>query len=190
MSTKIKPTFQIQRINTLENKLEQIQLRALEELTRRPNPKSWSPIEVAKHMIIAQEAYRSKLNAALSVTKTGETLNEFKASAIPSFLIKRFPPSGNQIKHKMKTMKKFQPVLEVSKLTTEEVQKILADLSASLKELKSWIDEYRIRPVSMKKFNSAIGPVVRFNIPEACEFILCHNERHFLQLENALAKQA
>ncbi|MCR9173094.1 MAG: DinB family protein [bacterium] len=186
MSTIIKPAHQIQRINDLENRLEQINTRSLSELTQRPNPKSWSPIEVAKHMVLGHQAYRDKVNAALAKPGNGDVPSEFKASAIPSFLIKRFPPKKGSIKFKMKTTKQFKPVLNVSEVMEKDAQLILSQLYKVLQELKSWVEVYRTGSISLKKFNSAIGAVVRFNIPEACEFILCHNERHFLQLERAL----
>lgn len=187
MSTFIKPAFQIQRINELENQLKAFQSLSIEELTRRPSPKSWSAIEVAKHMVIGHEAYRDKVNGALSLNSSNDVPSEFKASAIPSFLIKRFPPKEGQIKHKMKTMKRFKPVIDFSELNREGVDSILSELSEILEELKDWVEHYRTRSISMKKFNSAIGAAVRFNIPESCEFILCHNERHFLQMHRAIA---
>ncbi len=187
MSTTIKPTFQIQRINALENRLSLIKEFDLEKLTHRPNDNSWSAIEVAKHMVIGHNAYTAKVKKAKVWLSTAtEIPSEFNASSIPSFLIKRFPPQDGKVKFKMKTTKKFKPVLDNQSVNVSQAQSILDELEDSLQELKSWVEVYRARPVSMKKFNSALGPIVRFTIPEACEFILCHNERHFLQLERAI----
>ncbi|GAB5417823.1 MAG: hypothetical protein Crog4KO_24290 [Crocinitomicaceae bacterium] len=187
MSTTIKPTFQIQRINALENRLKSIQELNSEKLMHRPKEKSWSAIEVAKHMVIGHNAYTGKVKSALEwQSKTTEVPSEFQASSIPSFLIKRFPPQAGKIKFKMKTTKKFKPVLDLESIDASQLNAILEELDDVLKELKSWVEVYRGQPVSMKKFNSALGPIVRFNIPEACEFILCHNERHFLQMERAI----
>jgi hypothetical protein len=131
--------------------------------------------------------YQTKLTEAFKGSASSEEIHsEYKASTIPSFLIKRFPPKEGVIKFKMKTTKMFKPVLDVDQLDAAEIQAILEELGATLKELKSWVEVYRTKAISMKKFNSALGAVVRFTIPEACEFILCHNERHFLQLERAL----
>lgn len=188
MSTFIKPAFQIQRINDLENRLKSFQSLSLEQLTKRPNPKSWAPIEVAKHMVIAHGVYREKIEKTLSIKSNNSVPAEFKATFIPSFLIKRFPPKDGEIIHKMKTMKKFDPVLDVSQLKQNQADAILKELEDILLELKNWVETYRTQSISLKKFNSAVGAVVRFNVPEACEFILCHNERHFLQLDRALKK--
>jgi hypothetical protein len=187
MRTHIKPAFQIQRINELENRLNQLNALSLEQLTRRPNAKSWSAIEVMKHMVLGHNAYQSKIDAALALKPTtSEIPSEFRASAIPSFLIKRFPPKEGKIKFKMKTSKMFKPVMDVEQLSHSQIKTVLTELQDSLEELKTWVKAYRTMPVTNKKFNSAIGATVRFSIPEACEFILCHNERHFLQLERAI----
>lgn len=82
----------------------------------------------------------------------------------------------------MKTAKKFEPIN-----VGEDMSLVINELVQNLEELKTWINQYRTSEISLKKFNSAIGPVVRFNVPEACEFILCHDERHFHQMRNIKA---
>ena len=189
MRVQIKPTYQVQRINQLLNQLEKLRTEEFKQMVRRPDQKSWSPIEVMKHMIIAHMPYQQKVNTALAAMSGGtENVDPIQASVIPSRLMKMFPPKEGKIRFKMKTGKKFKPVLDVDALSVEDVDAIYLELEDSLKELKSWVEQYRSGNGSMKRFNSAVGPIVRFNIPEACEFILCHNERHFLQVWNTLAK--
>jgi len=185
MSVYIKPEFQIQRINDLENRLNAWKSNATDQWKHRPDSKSWSPIEVMQHMVLAHKVYRDKVRSALNWEVSTEIGNAIKASRIPSFLIQRFPPKDQRIRFKMKTMKQFKPILSVEHLSDQEIEQVWEEMTNSLSELKSWVEKYRNNPISMKKFNSAIGSVVRFNVPEACEFILCHNERHFLQVDRA-----
>lgn len=187
MSIYIKPEFQIQRINHLENRLNSWDSLSPDEWRHRPDSKSWSAIEVVQHMFLAHKVYRDKIEGALAKEASTEVLSEYKAAAIPGFLIKRFPPNEGRIRFKMKTMKQFKPVLAIEQLNAQDIQNILSDMSDALTELKTWAERYRTQSISMKKFNSAIGATVRFNVPEACEFVLCHNERHFLQIDRALA---
>ena len=188
MSIYIKPAYQVQRINELENRLEAIRHNAFDDMVKRPHPKSWSPIEVAMHMVIGHNEYKDKLNQTLlKEVESNYIASEYKASIVSSFLIKRFPPQKGQIRYKMKTTKKFKPVLDLTNLDSEDVERVLTELEDILIQLKLWINTYRTKAISLKKFNSALGPLVRFTAPEACEFILCHNERHFLQLERAMA---
>jgi hypothetical protein len=186
MRVRIHPEQQIQRINQLIKQLEDFKKETVEVMKKRPNESSWSAIEVIKHMSLGQDAYREKIETAFK--NQGGKIGKVEAlvtGQIPSFLIKRFPPKANKIRFKMKTMKQFKPLLNHDEINVDNLRNELMDC---LIELKSWINSYRNKPISLKKFNSAIGFTVRFNIPEACEFILCHNERHFLQAQNTLKK--
>lgn len=183
MRVKIVPAQQIQRINQLESQLDEIQNLPKELLQLKPSNNEWSIIEVVKHMTIAHQAYQSKIKDAIVYsTPKKEVKSEYKTSFIPSYLIKRFPPIKGQIKMKMKTMKKFEPIIN----DDMELNEVINEFKNTLLQLKQWINLYRTQSFSLKKFNSAIGPMVRFNIPEACEFILCHNERHFHQIKKVL----
>lgn len=190
MSITIKPEHQIQRINILQNQLQEIKKMEKSALIKRPNEKSWSAIEVMKHIVIAQNAYTSKIDGVITAKSKNQTkVSEMKAAAIPGFLIKRFPPQAGRIQMKMKTSKKFKPMLDLTQLQDADIQTIISELETALDQLKKWVQHYRTEAISLRKFNSAIGPIVRFNLLEACEFILCHNERHFLQMKNALISE-
>lgn len=187
MRAQIKPTYQIQRINSLLNRLEEFNQLDSELFMKRPRQKAWCGAEVLKHMIVAHNAYANKINDALTKSKpVKEEIEVLSASAIPSFLIKRFPPKEGKIRFKMKTGKQFKPMLDVDKLTENQVEGIFSEMKATLNELSAWIEQTRKKDVLPVRFNSAVGPIVKFNVIEACEFILCHNERHFQQIENTL----
>jgi len=184
MRVIIYPEQQIQRINRLKNELTKYSSVSAEALNKRPSEKAWSALETMKHISIGQSAYREKMNNTFSNPKGKRVkIDELRSSGMTSYLVKRFPPVKGEIKMKMKTAKKFKPVFENDQ---QDPTEIIRELDACLDELKAWVESYRTEAISLKKFNSAIGAVIRFSIPEACEFILCHGERHFLQVENAL----
>ena len=88
----------------------------------------------------------------------------------------------------MKTMSVFQPVMNVDQLKEKEVKAILDSFEARLNQINDWVLKYPEKDVSSIKFTSAIGALVKFNVAEACEFIICHNERHMQQINNTLEK--
>ncbi len=187
MRVHIKPTHQMQRVNLLRNQLEALKQKNSTLFTIRPNEKAWCGAEVLKHMMVAQEIYTERLDGALSKLKTINTeVDALKTKRIPSFLIKRFPPIDGEIRFKMKTSKQFKPMLDPSELDASQVDNLLKEMDHSLSQLLEWIEQTRFKNVASIRFNSAIGPIVRFNASEACEFILCHNERHFHQLQRTL----
>lgn len=191
------PEQEIARINQLKNRIERLRTLDHDALIHQPNIKSWSVVEVIKHMIIAHNAYQKKIDDALSqlrintsddsVTKDG-TIDSVRTRMIPSMLIKRFPPKNGVIKSKMKTMKQFQPVFSRDERVKIDTQGLFDELDETLSNLKEWIEKYRKSNVQSIRFNSAVGAMVKFNVAEACELILCHNERHFQQIDNALAQ--
>lgn len=185
MSVIIKPKEQLKRIEILFQYLNKIKEVESGLLSKRPRAKAWAPAEVIKHMTIAHKVYEPKIQRALKSNKSLGEATGLKCSSIPSYLIKRFPPKGeqNEIKFKMKTFKRFKPTLN---LKSSDPNEVIREFSNCLSTLKNWIIDYSEDKTPLIKFNSAIGPLVRFNIPEACEFILCHNERHFQQIENTL----
>lgn len=187
MRVIIKPAHQIQRINKLQNELTALRSIDPVEFVKRPHPKAWCSAEVIEHMVVAQSAYAKKLNETLAKLKLADgDVEEIRTRAVPSFLIKRFPPNEGEIRFKMKTTKQFKPMLDIDKLSSEKVIEIIQKMERSLDQLRGWVEQTRNKDVQEIRFNSAVGAMVKFNASEACEFILCHNERHFQQVSNTL----
>lgn len=183
MSVTIIAIQQIQRINQLQEQLNSLKQVDSKTLLRKANPKKWSVAEILSHLIIANGMYKPKLEKQLAIkTNLVSVSDGIKASWLPSFLVQKFKPKDNKIQLKMKTSGMFEPQLKENQTVLE----LIEEFEISLNDLKNWIYHYRTENISLKKFNSALGPVVRFNIPEACEFLLAHTERHFFQIERTL----
>lgn len=183
MATTIIAVQQIQRINLLLEQLNKLKTVDAKTLLTKPNLKKWSVAETISHIIIANGVYKPKLENQLKIeTKSYLIKDGIKAGWLSSFLIEKFKPKQGTIKMKMKTATMFQPQLKENQTLLE----LINELEKSLNDLKRWVDFYRTNSITLKKFNSALGPVVRFNIPEACEFLLAHTERHFFQIEKTL----
>ncbi|MEM7160871.1 MAG: DinB family protein [Bacteroidota bacterium] len=184
MAIEISTERQFRRIKKLQNALMNLRKCTWEDLQKKTNSKSWSVIEIIDHMIIAQEVYRPKINKALN-REYDSLQKKTKSKGIPAFLIKRFPPQKDKIRLKMKTSKIFRPHVSNVDLENGDGLNYIDKMDSSLRELNDWCSASEKADLSYK-FNSAIGPIVRFNVMEACEFILCHNERHFQQIKNVL----
>jgi hypothetical protein len=184
---KISPALQIKRINEIRMTVDSFKEMNSELLTKRPSEKSWCALEVIEHMNIAHKVYEAKIDTSLSkIGDRKEPIDQLEAKRIPSILINRFPPVEGTIKFKMKTFKKFEPLLNLDTVGKNEIDKIIETFNASLNHLHSSIESYRMKDVTSNRFNSAVGASVRFNVAEACEFIICHNERHLQQIKNVL----
>ncbi len=144
MRVKIKPTHQIQRINILRNQLAEIITMDNSLIMKRPHDKAWCCVEVIKHMVVSQLAYEVKIDKALLQSEqVSDEIDYLPTRAIPSFLIKRFPPVEGEIRLKMKTLKQFNPTLNVEKMTSQDVDVIVREMNNSLSQLENWVDQTR-----------------------------------------------
>lgn len=173
------------RTTNLINTLDSFYEISDDFIIQKPAPNAWCMLEVARHMTIAHNVYIPKIESAFDRLKlSNEEITSIRSTVVPSMLIKRFPPKDGKIKYRIKTSSMFEPDLDLETVTSTDIKRILNELNETLVQLRSWIEQYQKVDFQSVRFNSAIGPIVRFNIAEACEFILCHNERHFQQMEN------
>ncbi len=175
---------QIERLNRIASRLKEIETLSPKELVKQPTENKWSIAEVIEHMYIAYTLYTDKLNNAIAQSDTNnESWTELKAGRWVSLLLKNFRPKNGVIKMKMKTQKIFEPKRLPSNQSAETLGEVFKDMYKSIDHLKECAIQSRTKNCSRVKFSSAIGPVIRFNVPEAIEFILRHNERHMFQVE-------
>ena len=182
---------QIQRLNNIFSKVQQLQELGLKTITESPSAKSWSIVEVIQHLNIAYAIYRPKLIAYLKEAADSESgASGFKVRPWQKMMINMQRPKGNVRKWKMKTLKRFEPVLDTSTLDEDVTKEIFAHFFEAHQHLKRCILDSRSKNVHQRTITSAIGPVVKFYLPEAFEFLICHLERHMVQIDLILEQQA
>ncbi|WP_435623907.1 hypothetical protein [Flagellimonas sp.] len=183
----LTPENQIQRLNGILTKVESISKLDIEELITAPRPKSWNVVEVIEHLNMAYRIYVPKVENALSESPDVQKETEgFKARGWQKFVIQGQLSKDGKRKMKMKTLKRFTPIFNTTDLTQEKIDAVFADFFELNNHLKQAILSSRSKDVSKKKFSSAIGPIVNFYLPEAFEFLLCHMERHMVQIDEIL----
>ena len=178
---------QIQRLNGILSKVESISKLDVEELITAPRPKSWNIVEVIEHLNMAYRIYVPKIDDALAQSPDVQKETEgFKARGWQKFVIQGQLSKDGKRKMKMKTLKRFTPIFTVADLTQEKIDEVFAHFFELNNHLKQAILSSRSKDVSKKKFSSAIGAIVNFYLPEAFEFLLCHMERHMVQIDEIL----
>lgn len=183
----LSPENQIQRLNGMLNNVRELQKLGLSQLVTAPNAKSWNVVEVLAHLNKSYNLYEEKIDVALSqLPNTDSGSQEFKARPWQQFAIEGQRPKGKKRKWKMKTLKRFEPLLERETLTQEKIDTIFDAFFQLHGHLKNAILESRSKEVSKVKITSAIGPIIKFYLPEAFEFLLCHMERHMVQIDKIL----
>ncbi|MDC6365224.1 MULTISPECIES: hypothetical protein [Flavobacteriaceae] len=179
---------QIQRLNGILGKVEKLQQLPLSQLTIPAHERSWCIVEVLEHLNIAYQLYVDKIDHALGhLPSTNSDSSEFKVRAWQRMVIEMQRPKNGERKWKIKTMKRFEPLLDTKNLDEEQVNAIFLNFYALYGHLKDAIIQSRGKDVKEIKITSAIGPIVKFYLPESFEFLLCHLERHMVQIEEILA---
>jgi len=178
---------QIQRLNIILNKVNRLRSLATPQLSTPLNSKSWSVVEIIEHLNIAYGHYVDKIDKVLVDLPNKEKDNiPFKARWWQRFVIDGTRPKNNKRTMKIKTLKRFEPILEMEKLDHMAIEEIFNRFEEFHLHFKNSILESRSKDISKLKISSAIGAVVSFYLPECFEFLLVHIERHMLQIEEVL----
>lgn len=187
-SLVLTPENQIQRLNHIFGKVKNLQGLPSEKLTDPPQKKAWSIIEIIEHLINAYSFYENKIEVALKAAPDAEKGSwSFKARPWQRFVIESQRPKGTVRKWKMKTLKRFEPLIDRGSLTQEKTDTIFDRFLTLYGQLKASIVVSRSKDMKQQRFTSAVGPIVRFYLPEAFEFLICHAERHMVQIDDILA---
>lgn len=183
----ITPENQIQRLNSILNTVENLASLPTNQLVYRPRPKSWSVIEIIEHLSVAYDIYVDKIDSALEKLpeKAGDDTS-FTPNWWQRFIINGVKPKGGQRKLKIKTLKKFEPLLQLETLDEATIVPVFERFKKLQLHLKNAILVTRFKEVKASKINSGIGPIVKFYLPESFEFLIAHMERHMLQIEEVL----
>lgn len=186
---KINAEDQIRRLNLIHSAVETFQELPLAVLNRKPNAKQWSIIEVVGHMNQAYADYRGKIDHAIQTfpKKANETSETYTAGGMGKMAINMIRPKNGQRKWKMKTMKKFEPNTALSKASKADIEATFQQFFDIQEHLKTAILASRKLDLKKHKITSAIGPIVRFYLPDCFEFIISHEERHVLQIQELLS---
>nr|WP_321415518.1 hypothetical protein [uncultured Allomuricauda sp.] len=187
----LTPENQIQRLNIVLNKVKSLQELDAAVLTNVSVPDTWSIIEVLAHLNFAYNPYRNQFDEAIpKMTDSNEEQKPFRARPWQKMMIEMQRPKGTQRKWKMKTMKRFEPLLDRKNMGKEKVEEVFHEFfELHGHHLKDAILKSRNKDISKIKITSGIGPIVKFYLPESFEFLLCHLERHIVQIDEILNQQ-
>lgn len=184
----LTPENQLTRVNLITAEVKDWKLLDAEVLLFKPDPKRWSVLEVIGHMVSAYRDYEPRIDQLLAESpQRANGYEKFSARWLQRKLILSFRPKNDQRRYKMATMKKFYPDVSSTDASPEEIEGVFEQFFAYQNHLKQAILQSREKDVTKKQLVSAIGPIVRFYLPEAFDFLLSHEERHMHQAREVLA---
>lgn len=183
----LSPEQQVQRLDQLTAQAEQYRSLSPDVLSRSPGPGKWNLIQIYVHLNLAYAAYSDKIDQLLARLPDTDTAHPIALKGISGFFIRSISPQDGKRKWKVKTLPWFRPqAIAPSYDSQEEVFETFLHNQA---HLKTAILASTHKDCRKGRLISAIGPIVRFRLPDCFEFILSHAERHMIQAEEAIGKQ-
>ncbi len=155
----------------------------LEVLTRAPAPNRWSVLEVIEHMNLSSGHYIRRLGKLYH-----DPSSKFIMSA--SFTPGRWgeqatqamrPDAAGRISWRMKTLFFFEP-----RKAKVKGMAALDEFETMLLTTKDLLEMARERGLEGPKVTSTLGPILKFKPGDAFLFPIAHQERHMLQIRNAM----
>lgn len=187
---KIVPQDQIQKINRFIREMEAVRELPEEVLRWQPEPGAWSILQIVEHLTLAYADYAPKFEQALNdLPDLEEPQDVFWIGGLTKWFIEGQRPKGEKRRMKMKTFKRMDPVQVEGEKKLEDKDAVFEAFFESQEAFKAVVEKARLKKVKQFKIDSAVGRWVRFYLPEAFEFLLSHQERHWVQLEGVLSKK-
>ncbi|MEM0940225.1 MAG: DinB family protein [Bacteroidota bacterium] len=152
-----------------------------ETLNWKQTEKKWSIIEVVDHLNKVYDIYLPNFEEAItSAPELNGKIQEKQQTIVGRLSVYAMKPKGKKRRFKMKTFDFFQPRINV------ESNKVLAEFNRKKQKFNDLIKGARNKNLVGIKMSTSLK-LMRFYVPECFDFILTHEERHLIQMEEILA---
>ncbi len=167
---------------SIKNEILQIASHDIEKLQWKSDVKSWSVLEILNHLSLVYELYANNFERTIEAApQSSEQSHSIKYSLLGRLSIFSQRPNNEKRRMKMKTFDFFQPDYKSCE-SHEVVKRYLANKEVFEKLL---IDA-STRDLAELKVPTALGQKVRFYVSECFDFILAHEQRHLVQINQTL----
>ena len=150
-----------------------------ERLLKKHSPGAWSIIEVVEHLNRTFDHYFPKLEEAVEKAPAKKK-EDYKRSFLVGIFSDLQKPKRGKRRMKMRTFEFFEPHVNGSS------NQVMETFLQNQQRFDHFIKTGRTRDISKVKVVSALGPILKFRLPECFEFLLSHEERHLAQIREIL----
>ena len=161
--------------------MEKLKLLPIEKLRWRPKPHCWTVLECLEHLNRYGDFYIPEINERIKRSATPSNTN-FRPGWLGNYFAKIMLPGENT--KKMKTFKDKNPI--GTELDMETVDRFLNQQ----KQLLHLLDEARKVDLTQTKTATSISKWIRLRLGDTFRVVICHNERHVVQVEGILESQS
>lgn len=157
------------------------------QLSWKPNPQTWSVIEVLAHLNQYASYYHDVFISKIENTKFTEPKSQFISSPLGKSAWKSMKlGAANNIKRKFQSPKNYNPILHPELIENNELKKF----ENKQIELINIIEKAKKVNIQRVKIPISISKFIRLKLGDALLFVVYHNERHLQQIKNLLEHRA
>ncbi|MBK7871243.1 MAG: DinB family protein [Saprospiraceae bacterium] len=178
-------------LNQLINSVEHI-IQTVEEITRtysvaqlaqRPTPERWSVLDCLEHLSLYGDFYLPVFEKTIEkgIQQNKAPRQNFKPGWLGNFFVNSMKPKGTKIPNPMKTFKDKNPVLTF--VPDNAMERFLNQQEQLLILLK----KARRTDIQKLRIPTTLGSFPKINLGDGFAFLIAHEERHLLQIQNTLA---
>lgn len=180
----------IEEINTILQKVNQFQDLSNDELNFRPNTESWTVLECIEHLNRYSDFYLQEIEKRIDekMDKNQGKLNPnqdytFKSGFLGNYSANSMLPSETGKKagqiNKMTTFKDKNPIH--SGVDRRVLETFIDDQNEFIRLLE------KSQHIDLNKTKAALTiPLLKFNLGDTFRFVINHQIRHFIQIQNIL----
>jgi hypothetical protein len=167
---------------SIKKEISRISSHDMEKLQWKSDVKSWSVLEILNHLSLVYELYAYNLERTIQAApQSSKQSHSIKYSLLGRLSIFSQRPKSEKRLMKMKTFDFFQPDYKSCE-NHEVIKRYLAN-----KEIfEKLLIDASTRDLVGLKVPTALGQKVRFYVSECFEFILAHEQRHLVQINQTI----
>ena len=155
---------------------------SIEQLQKKPAPNKWSAAECIHHLIRTADHYFPQFEALKDTAAQDEKDQKLTPRFFGKLMVKAMKPKGNNVTWKMSTFDNFQP-----DPTRSLSSSLIDDYITYLNRYHTFIRMAKHLDANKQTIISAIGPILKFSLADALHFLIAHNSRHKVQINQTLS---
>jgi len=150
-------------------------------LRKQPGFRQWSPAQILEHLNIYARHYIHALEEGLHLNQQPATA-QFHSGWLGNYFTKMMlPAENNTVKNKMKAPKNAIPASQPDAVAQVE------EFRQHQYHLLNLLEIARNANLSSIRIPTTLHKQIRLKLGDTFRFFIAHEQRHFVQLQNALA---
>lgn len=172
-------------VEELKNEVEQskrqvqsFQGLTLEQLNFKANPQSWSLLECIEHLNLYGDFYLPEIESQQLKAKPIFGEKDFRSGFLGNYFANSMLPKNGVVTNKMNTFKDKNP--SNSNLNITVIDRFLKQQD----HLIHLLIQSKNLNLTLVKTGISISPFIRIRLGDTYRFLINHQKRHFLQMQN------